>query len=59
MRSDDAAPLVRGRVVIIGVNSDSVKDFFSTPFNTGFNNEDQMNGITVHAHSGPIDPRGH
>ena len=50
MRSNDAASLVRGRAVIIGVNSESVHDAFSTPFNTGFNSEDQMNGIFVHAH---------
>ena len=50
MRSDEAAPLVRGRAVIVGVMSESVKDSFSTPFNTGFNSEEQMNGIVVHAH---------
>src|SRR5262249_1710118 len=36
--------------VIVGVTSESVKDSFSTPFNTGFNHEAQMNGIVVHAH---------
>jgi adenylate cyclase len=50
VRSNDVASLVRGRVVIVGVNSESVHDSFSTPFNTGFNREDQMNGIVVHAH---------
>jgi adenylate cyclase len=50
MRSDDAASLVRGRAIIVGVNSESVHDSYSTPFNTGFNNEDQMNGIAVNAH---------
>jgi adenylate cyclase len=50
MRSEEAASLVRGRMVIVGVMSESVKDSFSTPFNTGFNSEDQMNGIVVHAH---------
>jgi adenylate cyclase len=50
MRSDEAAPLVRGRAVIVGVTSESVKDSFSTPFNTGFNSQEQMNGIVVHAH---------
>jgi CHASE2 domain-containing sensor protein len=50
MRSDDAAALVSGRVIIVGVNSESVHDSFSTPFNTGFNSEDQMNGIVVHAY---------
>jgi adenylate cyclase len=50
MSGDDAASLVRGRAVIIGTTSESVKDSFSTPFNTLFNNEDPIYGITVHAH---------
>jgi adenylate cyclase len=49
-RNDNAASLVRGRVVIVGINSESVHDSFSTPFNTGFNHGHQMNGIVVHAH---------
>jgi adenylate cyclase len=50
MRSDDAAPLVRGRAVLVGVTSESVKDTFSTPFSTGFGTEEPIWGITVHAH---------
>jgi adenylate cyclase len=50
MRSDDAAPLVRGRAVLVGVTSESVKDTFSTPFSTGFGSEEPIWGITVHAH---------
>jgi adenylate cyclase len=50
MHSDDAAPLVGGRAVIVGITSESVNDFFSTPFNTGFRNEDPIYGITMHAH---------
>jgi adenylate cyclase len=50
METEDAAVLVRGRAVLIGVTSESVKDSFSTPFNTGFNNRDPIYGITVHAH---------
>jgi adenylate cyclase len=49
MRSDDAAALVRGRAVLIGVTSESVKDTFSTPFSTGFGTEEPMWGIAVHA----------
>ena len=37
-------------MVIVGVTSESVKDSFSTPFNTGLNNRDPIYGITVHAH---------
>src|SRR5262249_49495131 len=50
MDTENAASLVRGRAVLIGVTSESVKDSFSTPFNTGFNNGDPIFGITVHAH---------
>jgi class 3 adenylate cyclase len=50
MQSDDAASLARGRVVIVGISSESVHDSFSTPFNTGFNSEDQVNGIAIHGH---------
>jgi adenylate cyclase len=50
MSSDDAALLVRGRAVIIGTTSVTVKDPFSTPFNTASNNQASIYGITVHAH---------
>jgi adenylate cyclase len=50
MHSDDVAPLVRGRAVLVGVTSESVKDTFSTPFSTGFGSEEPIWGITVHAH---------
>src|SRR5882724_10314751 len=50
MDSDALAPLVRGRVVILGVTSESVKDFFATPFSTGFNIADPIYGIAVHGH---------
>jgi adenylate cyclase len=50
MSSDDAASLVRGQAVIIGVTSGTVKDSFSTPFNTASDNQDPIYGITVQAH---------
>jgi adenylate cyclase len=50
MQSEDATSLVWGRAVLIGVTSESVKDSFSTPFNAGFNNQDPIYGISVHAH---------
>jgi adenylate cyclase len=50
MRGDDAAPLVRGRAVLVGVTSESVKDTFSTPFSTGFGSDEPVWGITVHGH---------
>jgi adenylate cyclase len=48
MHGDAAAPLVRGRAVIIGVTSESVKDFFATPFDTGFADAGPASGIALH-----------
>ena len=50
MDRDDLAPLVRDRVVIVGVTAESVKDSFGTPFNTGLNSAEPVNGIAIHAH---------
>ena len=49
MHSDEAAALVRGRAVIVGITAESVKDYFATPFNTGFHNADPIWGIALHA----------
>ena len=45
----DVSSLVQGRVVIIGDALESVKDYFASPFNVGFN-PDRMFGMEVHAH---------
>jgi adenylate cyclase len=50
MHRDDAAALVRGRAVIVGITSESVNDSFSTPFNSGFGNASPIYGIALHAH---------
>jgi len=50
MEKDDLAAQVRGRVVILGVTAESVKDSFGTPFSTGFNGAEPVNGIAIHAH---------
>ncbi len=49
MHNDDAARLARGRAVIVGITSESVKDFFSTPFDTGFGHAGPIYGIALHA----------
>jgi adenylate cyclase len=49
MDHDDAAALVRDRIVIVGVASESVKDSFLTPFNTGFGSAPPAFGIAMHA----------
>jgi adenylate cyclase len=50
MAGDDLAPLVRDRLVVLGVDADTVKDSFSTPFSTGFNAGGPVSGIAMHAH---------
>ena len=45
----DMASLMRDRVVIIGDALESVKDFFASPFNVGFNTQ-HVYGMTIHAH---------
>jgi CHASE2 domain-containing sensor protein/class 3 adenylate cyclase len=49
MHSGDAAPLVRGRAVVVGVDAESVKDSFATPFETGFTDAGPVSGIALHA----------
>jgi adenylate cyclase len=50
MESEDAAALVRGRVVILGGSAESVPDAFSTPFSTGFNASEPIWGSILHAY---------
>jgi adenylate cyclase len=45
----DVSSLVRGRIVIIGDALESVKDFFASPFNVGFNT-DRVYGMAIHGH---------
>jgi adenylate cyclase len=44
----DAAAVVRGRAVIVGVVSESVKDPFTTPFDTGFSAMGSVPGMVLH-----------
>ncbi|HTW50282.1 MAG TPA: adenylate/guanylate cyclase domain-containing protein [Stellaceae bacterium] len=48
MDRDDLADAFRDRVVIIGVAAESVKDWFATPFNTGFGTTAPVFGIAMH-----------
>jgi adenylate cyclase len=50
MDRSDAAPLIRGRAVIVGVTGESVKDDFITPFNTLTGSAPPLGGIALHAH---------
>jgi adenylate cyclase len=49
MHGDSAAPLVRDRAVIVGTAAESVKDMFTTPFDTGFSEAEPIYGIALHA----------
>ena len=45
----DLSSLARDRVVIVGDALESVKDFFASPFNVGFNADHEF-GMEIHAH---------
>ena len=47
---NDRSALVAGRAVVVGDMLESVKDFFATPFSTGFGTADHVYGFEVHAH---------
>lgn len=40
---------VKDRIVIIGVNAASLKDFFFTPFNESMESDNRMSGVELHA----------
>jgi len=40
---------ITGRVVLIGVTAQSVKDFFFTPYSRGFSDAQQVPGVSLHA----------
>ena len=41
---------VRNKVIIIGVDAQSVKDFFYTPLSRGFEEDQQIIGVVLHGH---------
>lgn len=49
MRGDNAAPLVRGRAVLVGAEAASVNDSFATPFSTGWYPGKPLAGVMLHA----------
>ena len=59
MRSDDAASLVRGRAVLVGVTSESVKDTFFDAFQYRFRKRRaDLGHHRARAHCRPTDPGG-
>lgn len=42
--------LINGRIVIIGVVAQDVKDFFYTPYSRSLQADEQVTGIALHAH---------
>lgn len=44
------AEAIANRIVLVGVNSESVKDFFFTPLSRGLGERQQVTGIIVHGH---------
>lgn len=45
------ADALRGRIVLVGVSADSVKDLFLTPYNHGQSGAASTPGVLVHAHA--------
>lgn len=41
---------VRNKIIIIGVDAQSVKDFFYTPLSRGFQEDQQIIGVVLHGH---------
>lgn len=50
MNRDDLADAFRDHIVIVGVAAESVKDWFATPFNTGFGTTAPAFGIAMHGY---------
>ncbi len=45
-----APEVLKDKIVLLGVTAESVKDFFSTPYNHGFLTKQQTSGIATQAH---------
>jgi adenylate cyclase len=49
--SGNIAPeLLRDKIVLVGVTAESVKDHFYTPFSRGLQEDQQTDGVAIHAH---------
>ena len=49
--SGNIAPeALRNRIVLVGVTAESVKDHFYTPFSRGLEDDQQTDGVAIHAH---------
>ena len=44
------AGMIHGRVALLGVTAQSVKDFFPVPYNRSLRPDELVSGITLHAH---------
>jgi adenylate cyclase len=41
---------IKDKIVLIGNNTEAVKDFFFTPFSRGLHSDQQISGVALHAH---------
>jgi adenylate cyclase len=41
---------IQDKIVLIGTNTEAVKDFFFTPFSRGLHSDQQISGVALHAH---------
>jgi adenylate cyclase len=45
-----APEVLRDKIVVVGVTAESVKDHFYTPFSRGLQEDQQTDGVAIHAH---------
>jgi adenylate cyclase len=45
-----APEVLRDKIVLVGVTAESVKDHFYTPFSRGLQEDQQTDGVAIHAH---------
>jgi adenylate cyclase len=50
MSGNIAPEMLRDKIVLIGITAESVKDHFYTPFSRGLQDDQQTDGVAIHAH---------
>jgi adenylate cyclase len=50
MRDDAMAPMLRGRIILVGIEATSVKDSFPTPLGAGGDSGEPVLGVALHAY---------
>ncbi len=51
LSAETAPPVLAGKIVIIGISAQSVKDVFFAPYSRGLDPDAQVPGVVLHAHA--------